>query len=487
MPKRAVLTDKKIDKIVDEIIKGKDKDVSIRAIKLKTDLIKERGAERQTDRESVTKRVVDDALLQKKINWSPYGPRRHKKQIEVLNCGATKIVIMAGKRGGKTALCAYFALKGLLEGYDVLVVAPSYGLCDRILEYIDLWSKKAFGKEIKVSFRPPQKVKTAWGAVLDCRSAEQPDQIMGKEYPIVVADECSKISETIHQRFIVPATGMRIGKRYYISTPFGRNWFWREWKKACGEGGGFQWKSIENPYFVKEKWEQAKKELPDFIFKQEYEAEPQEEAMVFQGLSLCLEKYEFPRECNPNHLYLAGIDVGKYETFTAIEIIDRMTNKSVECLRFKGDWAFQKERIKNVLDKYGGDRCLAWIDATSITSGDAYVDELQNENYNVMGFKIGGVSKRQLIEKLIVKIQNRYVGFPADEIGTEESKEANLECRAYTYEMSPSGNIIYKAPQGEYDDCVISRALACWELDDAPLPEMKKGQAEAIVLPKQEF
>ena len=104
-----------------------------------------------------------------------------------------------------------------------------------------------------------------------------------------------------------------------------------------------------------------------------------------------------------------------------------------------------------------------------------------------MGYKLGGVSKRQLIEKLIVKVQNRYVHFPGDAIGTEDSKEFNLETRAYTYDLSPSGNIIYRAPEGEYDDCVIARALACYELDDQPLAEMKSKEPEVFQSPAQEF
>ncbi len=447
-------------------------------------LIEKEAATKQTERQRVTTPIVDDAKLQEKIGWSPYSPKRHDKQIEVLNCKSDQIVIMAGKRGGKTALCAYFALKGLLEGKDVLIVAPSYTLCGRIVEYIAEWVAKAFPTEIKVSLRLPQQVKTKWGNVIDCRSAAEPDQIMGKEYAIVVADECSKIPEVVNQRYISPATGMRLGKRYYISTPFGRNWFWRLWRKATEEGGGFTWKSIDNPYFTKDKWELEKKNLPDFIFKQEYEAEPQEDAMVFQGFNACLKDYGFPLDYNPNHFYITGIDLGKYENFTAVSVMDRMTNQEVEHLRFQGDWTLQKERITSVLDKYG--KCLAWIDATSITTGDAYVDELQNEGYNAMGFKLGGTSKRQLIEKLIVKIQNRNVSFPKDE-ASEEAKEANTESRAFSYEMSPSGNVLYRAPEGEYDDCVIARALACWELDDQPLTELKKGQIEGIKFPNQEF
>ena len=485
MPRAKLITDAKAERVLRDIIDGKgDKDAKIKAIKLWMERKREKEAKRQFQRELVTKRIVNDEALQKLLDWSPYYPKRHEKQIEVLNCQADDIVICAGKRGGKTALCAYFALKGLLEGKNILVVAPSYLLAEKILEYLILWSAK-FKGEMRISFRPPQKVTTIWGARLDCRSAEQPDQIMGSEYDIVIADECSKISENIHHRYIRPATGIKIGKHYYISTPFGRNWFWRVWRKACESGGGFQWKSIDNPYFGEKKWEEEKKNLPDFVFRQEYGAEFLEEAMVFQGFGQCLKEYQFPEEYNPNHLYRIGIDLGKYDTWTAVEVMDLMTNRSVECLRFQGDWNIQKERITSLADKYG--QCPIWIDATSITTGDAYVDELSNAGYNITGYKLLNVTKRQLIEKLIVLIQNRNITFPDDKSGTPDSQEFNTEMRAYSYELSLAGNLIYKAPQGEYEDCVIARGLACWELENKPLPELKKGQTEVYKFPNQTF
>jgi len=483
----SVLTEKILEKKLKDIIKDKkDKDSVLKAIKLFREIKKEQMAGMESQREKTTRRIVDDKKLQEMIEWSPYFPKRHQKQIEALNCRTDDIIICAGKRGGKTALCAYESLKALLEGKQVLVVAPSYGLCDRILEYLIAWTGRVFKGEIKINSRPPQKVITVWGAQLDCRSAEQPDQIMGKQYDVVVADECSKIPEKIYQRYIRPATGKEIGKHFYISTPFGRNWFWRAWRKAKEKKGAFQWSSLENPYFEKEKWDLEKKELPELIFRQEYGAEFLEDTMVFQGFPSCLREYSFPEKYNPNHLYRMGVDLGKYESFTAIEVMDMMTNRSVECLVFQGDWGIQKQRITAMSDQYG--QCPIWIDATSITVGDVYVQELGDAGYNITGYKIqSNISKRQLIEKLIVLIQNHSIIFPDDKIGTPDSQEANTQCRAYTYEMTPSGNLIYKAPQGEYDDCVMARALACWEIEDAPLPEMKKGQVKVMLLPRQEF
>lgn len=487
MPKTKKLTDKELQKKLQRIIEKKEKgeDIVLKAIALFREIQKEREAKEQSERMSVVKFVVDDEKLFHKIGWSPYYPRRHKYQIEVLNCDKNEIVICAGKRGGKTVLCAYIALKAILEGKKVLIVAPTYGLADRVMEYLTIWRARAFPKEMRIFSRPPQKITTAWGGKLDCKSAEQPDQIMGTEYDVIIVDECSIIPENVWQRYIVPASGKKLGKYYYISTPFGRNWFWRLWRKAKENGAAFHWTSLDNPYFEKEKWDEAKKKLPEFVFRQEYMAEFLENALVFQGFDNCLRDYQFPQEYNPNHLYVMGVDLGKYETFTAISVIDLMTHQEVNFQRFQGDWNIQKERIMALSEKYG--RCPIWIDASATTAGDVYVDELSNLGFQVNGYKIQGASKRPLIEKLIVLIQNQQVFFPSDNVGTPESREANLEMRAYTFEMTGAGNIIYKAPSGEYEDCVIARALACWELSDTPLPELSSRASQPIILPQQEY
>ena len=42
------------------------------------------------------------------------------------------------------------------------------------------------------------------------------------------------------------------------------------------------------------------------------------------------------------------------------------------------------------------------------------------------------------------------------------------ELKIFGYE-NKNGKIVYEAPQGYHDDCVIALALACWHLKEKPL------------------
>ena len=492
MPRAKRITPKIVKSILKDIIEGSDKDAAMKAIKLDMDIQKELDSNKQTQRSKVIERKVNREKLYNLIKWSPYynyqkgRVQKHPEQIKALESNANEIVINAGRQGGKTICAALIALEALLEeNQSICLIAPTYTLTGRVMDYLRIWIAKYFKGEMRVVNRPFPTITTKWGSYLDGKSAEQPDQILGKGYDLIIVDECARVSEDVYLKYIMAASGIKIGKYVFISTPTGRTWFWRKWREADKVGGAFHWESKDSPYFSKEKWEQEKKRMPEFIFRQEYKAEFLENATVFQGIDNCIKKYEFPQEYNPKHLYIVGIDLARYQDFTVVTVMDRMTNQLVNVHRFQGGWALQKEKIVSVLDKYGN--APVWIDATSITVGDAYVEELENAGYSVTGYKISSnLSKRELVEKLVVAIQNGYIQLPDIKSGTPESEELITEMRAFTYNMSPSGMIRYEAPQGEHDDAVMALALSTFDLDDKTLNEIKEG-GEILIQPIQTF
>jgi len=86
----------------------------------------------------------------------------------------------------------------------------------------------------------------------------------------------------------------------------------------------------------------------------------------------------------------------------------------------------------------------------------------------VFDFKFTGQSKKELIEKLSIYIEQLKVFIPNNETLIDELK-------AFGYTMTDAGNIRYNAPEGLHDDCVISLALAVWKLRGR-----KVGPAEPI-------
>ena len=94
--------------------------------------------------------------------------------------------------------------------------------------------------------------------------------------------------------------------------------------------------------------------------------------------------------------------------------------------------------------------------------------------------------KRQLVEKASVLIQEAQVTFPDPKDNPEIEPLVN-EMEAFTFKLTPSGNIVYQHPEGYHDDAVIAFCLAVWDLDEKPLKEQKEGEKGVMLFPEQEF
>ena len=405
MPKAKRITDKSILKMLREIMEDpKDKTAKIRAAEFAREIKKELAADKQLQREKATERTVDDKALQTIIGWKP-----HKNQQLILDSTSKDVVICAGRQFGKSYLCAYIGLKALLENKNVLLVAPTYELTRRVTNYLRTWMASAFKGEMSWSERPSPHINTQWGASLDCRSADEPDQILGKGYELVIIDECSRISKKVHEIYIIPASGTKIGNYFYISTPFGENWFHKRWLMAKETKGAFHFRSIENPHFTREKWEQEKRNLPEQIFNQEYEASfLPDAAAVFRNVSDIV-RDDALRDVLPGHNYVMGVDLGKHEDFTVLTIVDKYNNNVVHWDRFKQiDYPFQKERIKAIARKYNNARIV--IDSTGV--GEPIWEDLKRDHLFIEDFKFTNKSKKELVEKLSIYIEQQYIWIP---------------------------------------------------------------------------
>lgn len=396
---------------------------------------------------------ISDTKLQEKIGWSPETPKVHQPQIDILKSKAPIIVIAAGKGFGKSVLCAYIALRTLLiDDKQICLIAPTYDLTQRVLEWIEKWLTKAF-PSIIVTYRPFPSIKTPWGSSLECKSAENPTGIMGKRYDLVIVDEAAKIPRRIYQVNIFPLTQITGGRMFFISTPLSRNWYYQIWLDVKQNGGAFQFRSIDNPYFPKENWDFAKEKLPEVIFNQQYKASFETESTsLFRGVREiirddCLEDVQA-------HRYILGVDLAKYKDFTVLTVLDKYSHKNVYRDRFQRiPYPLQKERIIATAKRYNNARII--IDSTGV--GDPISDDLKHQGLLVDDFRISGKSKQQLIDKLSMYIEQKAVFIPSDEILIDE-----LE--SYALDVTEKGNLVYSAPSGMHDDTVISLALAVWGL-----------------------
>jgi hypothetical protein len=186
----------------------------------------------------------------------------------------------------------------------------------------------------------------------------------------------------------------------------------------------------------------AQKDLPPAVFRELYEAEASDdegnpfgfaaiEACLRPGLSLL----------DPS---VWGWDLAKSRDWTVGIGLDEIGDVS-RFLRFQKPW---KETLATIAEETGS--LSALIDSTGV--GDPIVEGLQRDHgSNFEGFRFSQSSKQRLMEGLAVAIQTGAVGFPDGPIRQELDE--------FEYRYTRTG-VIYTAPPGFHDDCVIALALA---------------------------
>lgn len=362
-------------------------------------------------------------------------PKPHVKQLEILNCKERFIVVMCGRRFGKSELCQIKLIQEAIQGKSIAYITPTYLLAKKF--FFKLTSALPFPKDKSdLIIRFPN------GGSVEFFTGERLDNLRGSKFHGVIIDEASYISDLEKGwiESIRPTLTDYKGWAIFISTPKGKNYFYSlfmndgkpNWKS-------FRFTTFDNPYIDREEIEEARMQVPQSVFEQEYLANPQENAGNPFG-------YEFIKSCTkplstlPVKCY--GIDLAKSYDFTAIVGLD--SNGDV-CYfdRFQKDWHSTKQEIMKLA------RVPIVIDSSGV--GDPIFEELQRAGLNIQGFKFSQGSKQQLMVGLQNAIHQNRIGFPVSRI--------TQELEIFEYEYSKTG-VKYSAPSGFHDDCVMALALA---------------------------
>jgi hypothetical protein len=284
-------------------------------------------------------------------------------------------------------------------------------------------------------------------------SADTPDNIRGHGFRGIVIDEAPYVNVNAWTYVIRPTIAQTQGWAALVGTPKGRNWFFDMHTRGADPSEpdyeSFTFPSNSNPYFPAEEWEEAQRQLPHDVFRQEFEAEFLEDsAGVFRGIEDCL----CTGVCNHTGPYVIGCDLAKHQDYTVAIVRCTVCGCCVRIDRFNHiDWPEQKGRIRLLTDEYDA---TLMLDSTGV--GDPIYDDLRGFGVNVMGVKFTQQTKTALIQGLAVAIEQRQVSWPG---GDPEWQVLTDELKRYEYEFTAQGNLRYNAPSGYHDDCVIALAL----------------------------
>jgi len=381
----------------------------------------------------------------------------HKGQLQVIEGFADSPhkfgVVVTSRQWGKSLLAQNLLLYWLLgnQGQKGAWIAPIYNQCKKVFNELTNAANAIITKQNKADLT----IEFINGSTLQFLSADNYNTIRGFSFNYVVLDESGFIKEEAINEAIMP-TLSAIGKKcLIISTPKGKNWFYNAYLKGIDQGSdyiSFRGKSTDNPYLDQNFINEQRKSLPESIFKQEYEAEFTDAGSdVFTNVDMVciLNGWTEPQH---RERYFAGIDFGLSNDFSVCTIISE-SGRVCHIERINGSsYAEIAKSFTTLLRRF------------KITAGFAEVNgpglpvfELINKEIRALReFYTSNESKAQGIRTLIYDIQEGTLELPHKDFFPHLYNELN----AYSYKVNATGTISFNAPNGYFDDTVMSLMLA---------------------------
>jgi hypothetical protein len=388
-------------------------------------------------------------------------PYLYPKQAEFLFAPERYSVVEASTKSGKTTGCMVWlfeqaALHGS-EGRNYWWVAPTIDVSRIAFRRL----KRAVPRELYSANDTDRTLTLANGAVIWFKGADHPDTLYGEDVYAVVIDEASRCKEDAWYAVRSTLTATK-GRARIIGNVKGRkNWAYHFARRA--ESGSLPdaayfkltaYDAVEGGVLDIAEVEDARRTLPDLVFRELYLAEASDDGGNPFGLA-AIRAAIGPLSTAP--VVTWGVDLAKSEDWTvALGLDARLRTAQVE--RWQGPWELTLAKLAGLIG-----RTPALVDSTGV--GDPVLEALQKRCPQAEGFKFSAQSKQQIMEGLAVALQQHTVTIP------DRPEEAFLvhELEAFEYEYTRTG-VRYSAPSGLHDDGVCALALAVHHASHKPVP-----------------
>lgn len=228
--------------------------------------------------------------LDKRELFESLGYRPHAGQKAVHRSHAPRRVLACGVRWGKSTCGVMEAIAGLLQPREETlgwVVGPTLDLARLIFERAAIVVERRFKHRVKhYSPREQRLVVVNFGggtSVLEGKTADHPASLLGESLDFLIVDEAARMKESVWTEHLSQRLIDRHGWALFLSTPRGRDWFFRLGKRGQrGRDKSFEsWcsPSWTNPYISRELIEEERSRLSKEVFDEQYGA-------VFSGEDL---------------------------------------------------------------------------------------------------------------------------------------------------------------------------------------------------------
>ena len=255
------------------------------------------------------------------------------------------------------------------------------------------------------------------GGMIAVRSTHNPDNLRGEGLDLAILDEAAFMHPRVWSEVVRPMLVTTRGSAIFLSTPFGRNWFYDLYRIGLNpeeyEWQSFHFPTSSNPLISAEELESIKRITSTHVWQAEYEAQfTDNSGQVFRGIRDAVVLFT-PDAPQAGHHYVAGIDWGRDNDYTVIVVIDAHTRHMVAMDRFNQiGWSLQRGRLQAMVERWQPD--VVWAEANSI--GEPNIEALLQGGLPMRSFMTTARSKAPLIESLALAIERRDIGLLEAEI-----------------------------------------------------------------------
>lgn len=366
------------------------------------------------------------------------------------------LILLWGRRGGKTVFCESWISEGALLGETCAYMTPTNKMADEV--WRDM--KVTLSPVIKSKSEQARRMELVTGGIIDFWSLDNPESPRGRKYHRVVMDECAQIVDNYAWTYVIrPTLADFQGRVVFATTPNGLNWMYDLYRYAIS-GTSSDWKVFQfptstNPFISARELEEIRRTTAAKAYEQEFEAK-----FVSDGISVFRSIHKattavLQENPEPGHQYVIGADFARTEDFSVFIVLDATTKSVVWIERTKHlDWAIQIGLLRALSSRYNPIVIVAEKNAV----GDSVVQQLTDFGLPIFPFYTSNPSKVMLVNALAYAFDNGDIKIPNDPILIHE-------LMAFDAQPTSSGMIRYAAPGGSHDDMVMALMLAWYGAD----------------------
>ena len=392
--------------------------------------------------------------------FSPY--EKQREWIDKIEDPKVKYAtLIVGRQVGKSLIAENLLLKWGLENDNSVIMycAPIYSQVRKVFEDVE---NVIAGTPLLVSSNKSNyEMKLLNGTKLIFRSTENADSLRGYTNTYLIVDEAAFVKDNVWTEILKPTILVKGKKVLFLSTPKNKgNYLYK--LDLLGkdpdqeEYVSIQGSSYDNPFIDPKDLDEAKKTMPEDIYRAEVLGEWVDGGgSVFKDIDhYCILPEWRPKQ---NGLkYYAGIDVGRQLDYSVLTILDDAGNVVFIYRDNNKPWDTIITNIVKYLNQYNA---TAMMEVNGI--GDPLYDQISNRYKNIHPFITTNQSKQQIIEDLIYELNTGELRLPNETL----FRPLYNELQTFSYSYSPATRkVSYKAIDGAHDDCVMSLAIGLHSL-----------------------